>query len=122
MRACLEALGYQVHDVLRGMEADAGLSVKHLSVDGGACRNNFMLEFCANMLDVEICRPNNVETTAAGAAFLAGLATGFWKNIDELRDLHSFERVFSPCMEETQRKQLLAAWHDALLRTSTKVS
>ena len=122
VRACLEALGYQVHDVLRGMEADADLSVKHLSVDGGACRNNFMLEFCANMLDVEICRPNNVETTAAGAAFLAGLATGFWKSVDELRDLHSFERVFSPCMEETQRKQLLAAWHDALLRTSTKVS
>ena len=81
-----------------------------------------MLEFCADILEVEICRPHNVETTAMGAAFLAGLATGFWKNIDELRSVHSFEQVFAPHMSNEKRSQLLALWHDAIARTSSKVS
>ncbi len=117
VRACLEASGYQVSDVLRGMEADSNLKVKHLNVDGGACRNNFMLEFCSDILNVEIYRPNNVETTAMGAAFLSGLATGFWKSKDELRSLHSFERVFSPTMQKETRMQLLEQWHNAIART-----
>ena len=122
VRACLESLGYQVYDVLKGMEADAQLSVKRLNVDGGACRNDFMLEFCADILGVEICRPRNVETTALGAAFLAGLATGFWKSVDELRSVHSFERVFVPHMKSDLRTQLLSQWHEAISRTSSKVS
>ncbi len=122
VRACLEASGYQVYDVLKGMEKDAKLLVKRLNVDGGACKNNFMLEFCADILEVEICRPYNVETTAMGAAFLAGLTTGFWKNIDELRSVHSFEQVFTPNMSSEKRTQLLALWHDAIARTSSKSS
>ncbi len=120
VRACLEASGYQVYDVLKGMEKDSNLLVKRLNVDGGACKNNFMLEFCADILEAEICRPCNVETTAMGAAFLAGLTTGFWKNIDELRAVHSFERVFTPHMSSKKRSQLLASWHDAIVRTSSK--
>lgn len=120
VRACLEASGYQVYDVLKGMEKDSNLLVKRLNVDGGVCKNNFMLEFCADILEAEICRPYNVETTAMGAAFLAGLTTGFWKNIDELRAVHSFERVFTPHMSSKKRSQLLASWHDAIVRTSSK--
>lgn len=119
VRACLEACGYQVYDVLKGMQADSNLDVVHLNVDGGACKNNFILEFCADILNVQIRRPNCVETTAKGAAFLAGLSTGFWENLDELRELHSFECVTNPQMEEACREQLLAKWKDAVSRTSS---
>lgn len=122
VRACLEAQGYQVNDVLDAMEKDAHLKVQDLSVDGGACRNNFMLEFCADILNVAINRPVNVETTATGVAFLAGLASGFWKSKEELKELHTLETVFRPKLDESKRKDLLNGWFQCVSRTVTNAS
>lgn len=119
VRACLEAQAYQVHDVLRAMEEDSRVTVSTLSVDGGACRNDFLLEACADIVDAHIVRPQNVETTATGAAFLAGLASGFWESTEEVAALRKVDEEFSPTMDAERRARLLRGWADCICRTQT---
>ena len=115
-RAALEALAYQVGDLVRAMEDDAGEPMQALNVDGGASANNFLMQFQADILDTSILRPENAETTALGAAYLAGLATGFWADVDELRALRASDEVFNPAMGEAQREELLSGWKKAVGR------
>ena len=111
-RATLESIAYQVHDVLDAMRADSGISLSELKVDGGACVNNFLMQFQADMLRVPIDRPKLVETTAFGAAFLAGLACGVWESVDDIALLRQSDRIFKPEMDAEQAKQ----YHDNWLR------
>ncbi|VEH64927.1 glycerol kinase [Rodentibacter pneumotropicus] len=96
MRATLESIAYQTRDVLEAMQSDSGEHLQYLRVDGGATNNNFLMQFQADILDVNVERPVVKEVTALGAAYLAGLATGFWKDLDELRDKARVERTFTP--------------------------
>ena len=98
------------------MQRDAGKSLSELRVDGGAASNNLLLQFQADLLGVEVLRPKVTETTALGAAFLAGLAVGFWQDEAELASLWQIERRFSPGMTATQRDELMAFWHKAVDR------
>jgi glycerol kinase len=116
-RAALESLAYQSADLVRAMEADAGASIKTLNVDGGASRNNFLMQFQADMLGCEIRRPQNTETTSLGAAYLAGLAVGFWSGTDELRGLRTTDDVFERKMAPEQVDAYLAGWKEAVRRT-----
>lgn len=114
IRATLESMAYQIKDVILCMENDAGIKNTQLQVDGGACKNNFMLQFQSDILDIPVLRPQVVETTARGAAFLAGLAVGFWKDKEEL--LHSFklDRRFEPAITEEKRAELYQGWKAAV--------
>ncbi len=116
-RAALEALAYQVSDLASAMADDAGGSLGVLNVDGGASANNFLMQFQADLLGCELRRPANTETTSLGAAYLAGLATGFWSGTDELADLRADDEVFARSMGEEQARALLDRWHDAVRRT-----
>ena len=116
VRASLEALAYQSVDLVRAMEADAGVRLDTLNVDGGASRNNFLMQFQADVLGCQIRRPSNIETTSLGAAFLAGLASGFWGGTDELRGLRATDDVFSPARDDADVERLLAGWKDAIRR------
>ncbi len=116
-RAALESLAYQSADLVRAMEADAGAPIKTLNVDGGASRNNFLMQFQADMLGCEIRRPQNTETTSLGAAYLAGLAVGFWSGTDELRSLRTTDDVFERKMAPEQVDAYLAGWKEAVRRT-----
>ena len=116
-RAALESLAYQSADLVRAMEADAGAPIKTLNVDGGASRNNFLMQFQADMLGCEIRRPQNTETTSLGAAYLAGLAVGFWSGTDELRGLRTTDDVFERKMAPEQVDAYLAGWKEAVRRT-----
>jgi glycerol kinase len=113
----LEAIAYQVFDVLKAMEKDSGKPTQELRVDGGATANNFPMQFQADLLDCEIKRPKIIETTALGAAFLAGLAVGFWKDQEELQKLWQPDKTFSPAMEDSKREKLVHFWHKAVERT-----
>jgi len=113
IRAALESLAYQTRDVLTAMEKDAALRLKTLRVDGGASANNFLMQFQADILDVIVSRPKVLETTALGAAYLAGLAVGFWKK-EDLQNDWSPERNFSPAMPELQREKLYRTWLKAV--------
>lgn len=117
VRAALESMAYQISDLAGAMAADAGSPVAVLNVDGGASRNDFLMQFQADILGCELRRPQNTETTSLGAAFLAGLATGFWKDTDELRSLRSTDDVFSPTMGRDRAADLLAGWADAVRKT-----
>lgn len=114
VRATVESLAYQVADVIRAMEQDSGMCLKSLKVDGGACANNFLMQFQSDILQAKVERPSCVETTALGAAYLAGLAVGYWKDLEEIRRNWSLERRFAPKMEEEQRKHLLRGWRRAM--------
>ena len=116
VRAALEALSYQLNDLCVAMEADAGKPMRELNVDGGASSNDFLMQFQADISRVQIRRPQNIETTALGAAFLAGLASGFWEGTDELRALRSSDDVFEPEMEQAHVDELLDGWKDAVRR------
>jgi glycerol kinase len=116
-RAALEAVAYQVFDVLKAMEKDSGKPTQELRVDGGATANNFLMQFQSDLLDCEIKRPKIIETTALGAAFLAGLAVGFWKDQEELQKLWQPDKTFSPAMEDSKREKLVHFWHKAVERT-----
>lgn len=118
-RACLEAQAFQVQDILEGMERDSGIPVSALAVDGGACRNNFMLQCCANIVAAAIERPKCVESTALGAAYLAGLSSGFWESKESLAQLRGVDQVFKPQLNEHERAAMLAQWHDCVNRTRT---
>jgi glycerol kinase len=116
-RAALEAIAYQVYDVLKAMEKDSGKPTQELRVDGGATANNFLMQFQADLLGCEIKRPKIIETTAIGAAFLAGLAVGFWKDRDELQALWKADRSFQPEMEVGKQEKLIHFWHKAVQRS-----
>ena len=116
-RAALEALAYQIRDLSDAMAADAGGELGVLNVDGGASANNFLMQFQADLLGCELHRPQNLETTSLGAAYLAGLATGFWSGTDELRGLRTTDDVFTRKMDVAQADELLAGWHKAVERT-----
>ncbi len=117
VRAALESMAYQTRDVLEAMQQDAGLQLQSLRVDGGAAVNNWLLQFQADVLGVEVVRPVVQETTALGAAYLAGLAVGFWSDLDELRSNWQLDRRFVPSMPEAQRERLYARWREAVGRS-----
>lgn len=117
VRAALEAIAYQTRDVLDAMQQDAGLRLQSLKVDGGAVGNNFLLQFQADILGVPVVRPVVTETTALGAAFLAGLAVGLWRDQQELAGLWQAERSFAPAMAPERREALYAGWQRAVART-----
>ena len=117
VRAALESIAYQVSDLAVAMEADAGKPIEVLNVDGGASANSFLMQFESDILDRTLHRPQNRETTAMGAAYLAGLATGFWSGVDELRGMRAGDDVFEPTMDTEKREELLAGWHEAIRRT-----
>ncbi|MFA5038624.1 MAG: glycerol kinase GlpK [Candidatus Omnitrophota bacterium] len=116
-RAALEAICYQTKDVLSAMQKDSGLKLKGLRVDGGAAANNFLCQFQADMLGISVVRPKIVEITSLGAAYLAGLATGYWKNADEIKQCWQKDRVFNPKMPRAQAARLYAGWQKAVGRT-----
>ncbi len=113
-RAAVESIAYQTMDVLKAMEADSGISIKELRVDGGATRNDLLMQFQADMLNTKVVRPTITETTALGAAYLAGLAVGFWKSTDELQQQWQVQYVFEPVMENAEREKLAAGWNKAV--------
>ena len=120
IRAALEALAYQMYDLAVAMEADAKRPIEALNVDGGAANNNFLMQFQSDLLRCEVRRPANTETTALGAAFLAGLSTGFWKGTDELCALRGSDTVFAPKMDEHEVASHLEGWKQAVAKTLTK--
>ncbi len=117
IRASLEAIAYQVKDVLKAMEEDSKLELTSLKVDGGAVDNNFLMQFQADILDVIVERPKITETTALGAAYLAGLAVGFWKDKEELKEKWSVNKVFKPNMEKEEKERLYKGWKKAVGRS-----
>ena len=116
-RAALESIAYQTFDVLRLMQEEAGLRLPHLKVDGGAACNALLMQFQADLLDVPVRRPAVLETTALGAAYLAGLATGYWKDRQEISTHWSLEREFTPHLPAPQREQLCRRWDQAVARS-----
>lgn len=116
IRATLESMAYQIKDVIGCMESDSGIVNTELKVDGGAAKNNFLMQFQADLLGVPVLRPKIVESTARGAAFLAGLATGFWKDQAELMDTFELDRRFSPEIGQAERDRLYAGWQKAVER------
>ena len=120
VRAALESLAYQVHDLVVAMEADSGVKLSELNVDGGASKNDFLMQFQCDMLRTSLHRPKNAETTAVGAAYLAGLATGFWESTDQLRGLRTTDDVYEPQMDHTRHAELLEGWRRAVGHTKTK--
>ena len=115
-RAALESIAYQVADVLRAMQSDAKIRLKELRVDGGACANNLLMQFQADLLGVPVVRPKISETTALGAAYLAGLAVGYWKDQKEIAAQWQVDRKFTAAMKSGVRKKLVAGWDKALTR------
>jgi glycerol kinase len=115
-RAALEGIAYQVYDVLQAMHADAGIKLKELRVDGGACANNFLMQFQSDLLGVPVVRPKVQETTALGAAYLAGLAVGYWKDQATIARQWQQDRKFKPAMKPALRRDLVAGWNKALGR------
>jgi glycerol kinase len=115
-RAALEGIVYQVADILNAMQADAGVKLRELRVDGGASNNNLMMQFQADILGVPVVRPVVTETTALGAAYLAGLGVGLWKSPSEIASQWQAERRFKPAMTAAKRKMLMAGWARALER------
>lgn len=114
IRATLEALAYQTKDVLDAMKEDSGIPVKTLRVDGGAVKNNFLMDFQSDILDVPVERPEINETTALGSAYLAGLAVGFWSDRSEIKDQWQLDKRFEPKMEEKERESLYNGWKKAV--------
>ena len=113
VRAALESIAYQVFDVIHAMESDMGTKIVNLSVDGGASRSDVLMQFQSDILNTKVIRPKTIETTGLGAAYLAGLATGFWKNIDELKSSEP-SKIFEPKMDKTRREELLLGWEVAI--------
>ncbi len=120
VRATLEAIAYQCFDVVKVMMDESGIAIKEMRVDGGACANDFLMAFQADILNVKVNRPQMIETTALGAAFLAGLGVGVWKGAEELQAARKTEKVFSPTMAEEKRKQLYLGWLEAVARVRSK--
>lgn len=117
VRATLESLAYQCNDLLAAMANDLGKELVSLKVDGGACANNFLMQFQSDILQKDVLRPQCIETTSLGAAYLAGLATGYWKNQEDVLQNWQIDKVFHPTMEEEKRRSLLDDWKKAVERT-----
>ena len=117
VRATLESIAYQVSDVLSAMEADGKKALSSLKVDGGASANNFLMQFQADIMGIPVIRPACVETTALGAAYLAGLSSGFWKDLAELKKCMEAPSVFEPSLASEERKKLISGWKKAVERT-----
>ena len=113
-RAALDSIAYQTGDVLKAMEADAGISIAELRVDGGATVNNTLMQFQSDILNTSVVRPKVTETTALGAAYLAGLAIGFWKDLDSIQDQWQADHRFTPTMVEEKRINLIKGWQRAI--------
>jgi len=113
-RAAIEAIAYQTVDVLKAMEADAGMKIKELRVDGGATGNNLLMQFQSDLLNCKVIRPKIVETTALGAAYLAGLAVGYWKNVEEIQQQWQSERNFNPIANPEELQKAMAGWKRAV--------
>ncbi|MET0392738.1 MAG: glycerol kinase GlpK [Chitinophagaceae bacterium] len=113
-RAALDSIAYQIYDVLKAMEADSGIQISELRVDGGATVNNRLMQFQSDILNCKVIRPTITETTALGAAYLAGLAVGYWKNTDDIRRQWQLEREFSPAITGEKRTELVKGWHRAV--------
>ena len=109
-RASLESIAYQTYDVLKAMEADSGIAIKELRVDGGATANNLLMQFQSDILQVPVIRPTVTETTALGAAYLAGLATGYWSSVEDIQQQWQVDRRFQPAMEPARVQELLKGW------------
>lgn len=118
IRACLESIAYQTNSVLHAMEADIGYKLTELKVDGGASANNFLMQFQSDITGIDIIRPMTLETTALGAACLAGLAVGVWKDEDELKSRWSIEKTFSPSIDAEKRERLTAGFDRAVERSN----
>ena len=116
IRAALESIAYQTADVLQAMERDAGMPLRELRVDGGASANNFLMQFQADIIGRTLRRPMIRETTALGAAYLAGLATGVWRDLDDIRSQWTLDRLYEPEMDEAHRTRLRAGWYKAVER------
>jgi glycerol kinase len=117
-RAALESIAFQSYDLLKAMEADAGIPIAELRVDGGATHNNMLMQFQSDIVDTKVVRPTIVETTALGAAYLAGLAVGFWENIEELRTKWNVDKVFTPNITAAFREQQISGWKRAIKATN----
>jgi glycerol kinase len=119
-RAALEAMCYQTKDVMEAMRKDSGLKVSSLRVDGGAAANDFLCQFQADILGGEVIRPREIETTSAGAAYLAGLAVKYWKSAEQIKKCWAIDRVFSPAIQKERSARLYAGWQKAVQRTLSK--
>jgi glycerol kinase len=117
IRAALESIAYQTRDVLEAMEDDSGIDLQELNVDGGAVENNFLMQFQADILGSPVHRPEVIETTALGAAYLAGLAVGFWSNKDEINKKWIVDKIFEPKIEEIKKESLYKGWKKAVTRS-----
>ena len=117
VKATLQSIAYQVSDIIDTMKIDANTEIPLLKVDGGAANNDYLLDFQANILGVKIARAENLETTALGAAFLAGLSVGYWKNLDEVKNLNSAGKLFVPTMTKEEREKLYKGWKRAVRAT-----
>ena len=117
MRAALESIAYQSYDMICAMENDTGINITEIRVDGGASVNNLLMQFQADIAAMQVCRPVISESTALGAAYLAGLAVGVWKNLDELKKQWRCDVTFKPIMNEENRTALLKGWNKAVGRS-----
>lgn len=114
VRAALESMAYQTNDVIHLMKQESGTDIETLSVDGGACTNNFLMQFQADILNRLVIRPHIIESTSLGVAYMAGLAAGLWGSTDELINMKITDTEFQPCMSDSQRQQYLQGWHHAV--------
>lgn len=121
VRATLESIAYQVNDVLMAMQEDSGMPITSLRVDGGACDNDFLMQFQADILNTPVVRPYCIETTAMGAAYLAGLAVGYWRSKEEILANHVIAAEFKPQMGQAKRGNLLQGWHNAVKAASVRI-
>lgn len=121
VRATLESIAYQVNDVLMSMQEDSGMPITSLRVDGGACDNDFLMQFQADILNTSVVRPYCIETTAMGAAYLAGLAVGYWRSKEEILANHVIAAEFKPQMGQAKRESLLQGWHNAVKAASVRI-
>ncbi len=119
-RAAIESIAYQTFDVLKAMEADSGINIKELRVDGGATENNLLMQFQSDVLNTTVIRPIITETTALGAAYLAGLAVGVWENIEALQTQWQIDKKFTPTMKVEERNALVEGWNKAIRATVSK--
>jgi glycerol kinase len=117
IRATVESLAFQTYDVLSAMEAGSGVKLSSLKVDGGACKNNFLMQFQSDLIHANVQRPKCVETTAMGASYLAGLAAGFWNSKEDVVNNWALDKEFKPKMTEESRKKELFGWHQAVKTT-----
>ena len=119
-RAALDGIAFQTYDIAQAMSRDLNAPLTELKVDGGASRNNLLMQYQANLLGINVIRPKITETTALGAAYLAGLAVGFWKDIDEVKKQWQVERTFEPAGETTEIEEAKKGWKDAIQRTLSR--